>query len=355
MEAVFETLRDMLSADVLTSGGWVARAGGGDVVAPPRYWWPYLLGALAIACAVHFVQRRRGAGPKRTLLAYLFPRRIWTSASIRVDFKLFLANLLFGVTRVSMMTAWTAVLVMILGIAAPAAPSAPLSWQATLFIGVVLALAFDFSEWLAHWAAHRFPLLWAFHRVHHSAEVMTPFTASRLHPVEIILEQMFAAVVVAPVLIGIWLVFGQIDLWLVFGVNAVYVVSLLSFTHLRHSHVWLNFPKPLCWIFSSPAQHQIHHSRHPRHWDRNFGELFAFWDLMFGTLYQPEGKERLVLGLAPEDAVHRPRPHQTLVDALVEPFFYLLRRHRARNTPQSTLNPPSLTPVSASELPDTTA
>ena len=355
MEAIFETLRDMVSVSALSNGDWVSRAGGGNVPAPPRYWWPYLLGALVIACAVYLAERRRGEGARRTLIAYLFPRRIWTSASIRVDFKLFLANLLFGVTRVSMLTAWTAVLIMALGVAAPPAPSAPLSWQATLFIGVVLALAFDFSEWLAHSAAHRFPLLWAFHRVHHSAEVMTPFTASRLHPVEIILEQMFAAIVVAPVLIGVWLVFGQVDLWLVFGANAVYVASQLTFTHLRHSHVWLNFPRPLCWIFSSPAQHQIHHSRHPRHWDRNFGELFAFWDLMFGTLYQPAGRERLVLGLAPEDDVHRPRPHQTLVDALVEPFVYLMRRRRARTTPQSTLETPAPTPLPAPDMPDAAA
>ena len=33
---------------------------------------------------------------------------------------------------------------------------------------------------------HKIPALWEFHKVHHSAEVMTPLTELRQHPVEII-------------------------------------------------------------------------------------------------------------------------------------------------------------------------
>src|ERR1039458_8498353 len=33
---------------------------------------------------------------------------------------------------------------------------------------------------------HAIPALWEFHKVHHSAEVLTPLTEMRTHPVEII-------------------------------------------------------------------------------------------------------------------------------------------------------------------------
>ncbi len=50
----------------------------------------------------------------------------------------------------------------------------------------------------------------------------------------------------------------------------------------------------------SPAQHQIHHSKAPRHLDKNFGFIFAFWDVWFGSLYVPRAKEQIEVGL-PDD------------------------------------------------------
>jgi sterol desaturase/sphingolipid hydroxylase (fatty acid hydroxylase superfamily) len=47
----------------------------------------------------------------------------------------------------------------------------------------------------------------------------------------------------------------------------------------------------------SPAQHQIHHSSQPRHFDKNIGFIFAFWDWAAGTLYVPRHKEDFALGL----------------------------------------------------------
>jgi sterol desaturase/sphingolipid hydroxylase (fatty acid hydroxylase superfamily) len=42
----------------------------------------------------------------------------------------------------------------------------------------------DASRFLFHLASHRSPWLWELHKVHHSAEVLTPFTLYRLHPIE---------------------------------------------------------------------------------------------------------------------------------------------------------------------------
>ncbi len=67
---------------------------------------------------------------------------------------------------------------------------------------------------------------------------------------------------------------------------------------LQHSHVWVYFGPIIGRVIVSPAQHQIHHSCLPQHLDKNFAEHWAFWDAIFGTLYLPQGRETLKLGLA---------------------------------------------------------
>ena len=75
----------------------------------------------------------------------------------------------------------------------------------------------------------------------------------------------------------------------------------------------------------SPAQHQIHHSADPRHYDRNMGLVFAFWDWLAGTLYVPEGREEVRFGLA--DGEHREYDSVGRLYGL--PFVKAARRFRA--------------------------
>ena len=35
----------------------------------------------------------------------------------------------------------------------------------------------------------------------------------------------------------------------------------------------------------SPAQHQLHHSDNPQHFDKNFGVALSFWDCICGTFH----------------------------------------------------------------------
>ncbi len=52
---------------------------------------------------------------------------------------------------------------------------------------VLTFLAIELGYWTAHFAMHRIPALWEFHKVHHSAEVLTPLTEWRQHPLELML------------------------------------------------------------------------------------------------------------------------------------------------------------------------
>jgi sterol desaturase/sphingolipid hydroxylase (fatty acid hydroxylase superfamily) len=88
---------------------------------------------------------------------------------------------------------------------------------------------------------------------------------------------------------------GEVTVYTAVGAH-VAVTAFRIFGNLRHSMVWLSYG-PLNHILVSPAMHQIHHSKLAKHFDRNCGWAFSFWDRLFGTIYVPKGRETFPLGL----------------------------------------------------------
>lgn len=153
------------------------------------------------------------------------------------------------------------------------------AWVATLVYTAALFVAWDLSRYVLHRLMHRVPVLWAFHQVHHSAEVLTPLTLHRVHPVESALYQLRGMLVSTAVVVPFFWLFREGVTELTFlGVHAVGFAFNAVTGNLRHSHVWLRFgPRIERWLIS-PAQHQIHHSADPDHHDTNFGTWLAVWD-----------------------------------------------------------------------------
>src|SRR5712692_6347813 len=145
---------------------------------------------------------------------------------------------------------------------------------------------------------HRIPALWEFHKVHHSAEVLTPITFYRSHPVDM-LGQTVAEALASGIVTSVFLyVFGpSLTLTTILGVNAFRFAFYLFGANLRHSHICLSFGSMIEHLVISPAQHQIHHSADPKHFNRNYGSEFAIWDWVFGSLYCARREERITLGL----------------------------------------------------------
>jgi sterol desaturase/sphingolipid hydroxylase (fatty acid hydroxylase superfamily) len=76
---------------------------------------------------------------------------------------------------------------------------------------------------------------------------------------------------------------------------------LVTYGHLRHSHMWIAFTGLAGRILQSPAHHQLHHSANPVHFDRNLGFALAVWDWVFGTLViPPSAREPIVFGVGGE-------------------------------------------------------
>lgn len=148
----------------------------------------------------------------------------------------------------------------------------PLHWPLWLQL-VALLLVGDAGRYWGHRLAHEWPLLWRFHAVHHSAERLWFFNATRQHPVDkawFMFTELFF-----PILLG---VSGEV-LSLYFAVTAV-----CGFT--QHCNIDLK----LGWlyrIFNVADLHRWHHSKKIEESDHNYGNNLIVYDLIFGTCYHP--------------------------------------------------------------------
>jgi sterol desaturase/sphingolipid hydroxylase (fatty acid hydroxylase superfamily) len=166
------------------------------------------------------------------------------------------------------------------------------------------------------------PLLWEFHKVHHSAEVLTPLTNFRVHPVY---TWIFANILALSAAVANGLanyMFGATTYqYALADSNIILVLFIHVYVHLQHSHVWIAFSGWLGRVFVSPAHHQIHHSTNPKHFNRNYGSCLALWDWMFGTLYVPaKEKEKLSFGAEKDEY----QAH-TISGELIAPFIRAAR------------------------------
>lgn len=277
-----------------------------------RLYWVYLAGAVLLAVIVRAATAR---GPRRRPLAvaqWLTSRSIWLHPSARLDYKYLFAK---AVIKLLFLTPWLGVSFS-LGVwtaarlhdgLGPASPSSASPHLVTALYTVLLFICSDLSRWAVHVAAHSVPALWELHKVHHSAEVMTPFTLYRSHPLETALFQL-RGVLVTGLLAGTFFHFygpaaRQLEL---FGVNAVgFVLNLLG-GNLRHSHVRLAYPAWLERVLISPAQHQLHHSRDPAHFHQNCGAWLAVWDWLAGRLILSRDARPRGFGLPVEELNHHP-------------------------------------------------
>ena len=192
----------------------------------------------------------------------------------------------------------------------------------TGIVFVVGAIIGDFSQYAVHVLYHRVPALWEFHKAHHCAKVLTPFTGVRDHPVVFVIDT-FAYVGLVGVYLGVleWIdptIMERVYLW-----QASAIVFQLYFLGFLTSHYHL----PVSFgifdrVLVSPAYHMAHHVNHPDFYDKNFGHIFSFWDRLFGTDVAPITEtDGLVLGLSPEEEYR----YDGVVKLHLAPFFGLYR------------------------------
>jgi sterol desaturase/sphingolipid hydroxylase (fatty acid hydroxylase superfamily) len=322
-----ETLATVLSENV---GGAVS----GFALSPEfRMYWVWILLSIGLGTFSWF-RYYGGEEPRslRRLMRFLFPADVYRHSSAKVDYGVYLTNrILFG---------WVEMGAGIAATATALATSAQLStwlgssgdlfrWHSASMAAFTVAsvVVSDAAVYLVHAAHHRIPVLWEFHRVHHTAEVLTPFTVYRKHPLYDLISASVRGVLMG-VLQGVsaYAFIGRPQLVTLLGINVGYALFHAAGSNLRHTHIWLTSGppqygraplEPELWRDFCPMGLAIRYALRSS-WPRR---IFALWDWLFGTLYVPRGREDLHFGV--KDAIGQ--EHPTLWAAYMVPFTNLSR------------------------------
>lgn len=307
--------------------------------------------ALVVAAAfVAYRRRRKGRRVRaRTVVRALFPARIFKSRSHAADvgfffYSVFIHGLLFSGAVLSFQVLSNALMQGLAAAFGPVSPTTLSEFAARAIVTLVLFLAFEFAYWAHHYLSHRVPLLWEFHKVHHSAEVLTPLTVFRMHPVDTVIYYNVTAVVMATASgVANYLLGVTTYQYAVTGANIVLVLFIHAYVHLQHTHLWISFRGLLGRVLLSPAHHQVHHSTNPAHFNKNLGNCLGVWDWLFGTLYIPSKEpEKLTFGVEPGHGHDHLLTH-AMIDPLVRAAGRIARL-MARPAPAPAAGPERAAP-----------
>jgi len=290
-----------------------------------RLYFGYLGSAFLLAIPVFWYKFRSNSVIK--FIKFVFPWHIYSAKSARHDYALLVTNKLIK----------SALFPFIILTMAPIALSVSsfFEWAFADFEHIVLPhftimaiftfLLFvfdDFTRFLLHYILHKVPFLWEFHKVHHSAKVMTPFTIYRTHPVESYLYACRMAITQGIVVGFCYYLFGpNLKMLDIFGANVFVFLFNICGSNLRHSHIWLSWGDRLEGWWISPAQHHIHHSDDPKHFDANLGSALAIWDRMSNSLIRASQVKNISFGISKSHA-----GHHSLKQIYLEPFTHAWRQ-----------------------------
>lgn len=149
---------------------------------------------------------------------------------------------------------------------------------------LILFIARDFIQWNVHRLLHKVPVLWEFHKVHHSIEEMGFAGHLRYHWMENVVYRTLEYIPLA--MIG-------------FGIDDFFLVHIftLAVGHLNHANIYLPIG-PFKYIFNTPQMHLWHHAEElpEKSYGVNFGLTLSIWDYLFGFDHVPSETPDVKLG-----------------------------------------------------------
>lgn len=137
-----------------------------------------------------------------------------------------------------------------------------------------------------HWAMHRVPILWRFHRVHHTDRDVDATTALRFHPGEIALSMGLK--------MGAVVALGAPPASVI-----VFEIVLNAMAMFNHAN-WkmpAGIERVLRMLVVTPDMHRIHHSLNRDETDTNYGFNLSWWDRLFGTYRHEASAPDFAIGL----------------------------------------------------------
>ncbi|MCY1221226.1 Fatty acid hydroxylase superfamily protein [compost metagenome] len=147
----------------------------------------------------------------------------------------------------------------------------------TFLIWVGLILATDFVWYWYHRLGHEVNFFWAAHIVHHHSEEFNFTAAARITTFQAIIRT------------GFWCILPFL------GFHPKMVITMLivhgAYSFFTHTQV-IGRIKWLEYVFVTPSIHGVHHASDEKYLDKNYGDMFTFWDRIFGTFQEEEEKPK---------------------------------------------------------------
>lgn len=144
---------------------------------------------------------------------------------------------------------------------------------ATFWVWIILLLATDLVWYWYHRLSHEINLFWAAHIVHHQSEDFNYTVSARITIIQAFLRNAF------------WCILPLL------GFHPAMVISILvihgTYSFFTHTQVigklgWFEH------VLITPSHHRVHHASNEKYLNKNYGDLFIFWDKLFGTFQREE-------------------------------------------------------------------
>jgi sterol desaturase/sphingolipid hydroxylase (fatty acid hydroxylase superfamily) len=145
-----------------------------------------------------------------------------------------------------------------------------------ILVYVIAFLAMDFSGYCIHRIQHSVNIFWNAHAIHHSSEEFNLACALRQSASSFF--KIFVFFLIPAAILGVP---SQ-----VISVVAPLHLFIQFWYHTRHIGK-MGFLEN---IIVTPSHHRVHHAINPEYLDKNYAQVFIFWDKLFGT-FQEEKKD----------------------------------------------------------------
>ena len=142
-----------------------------------------------------------------------------------------------------------------------------------ILVYIIAFFALDFAGYWVHRIQHVTNFFWNGHIVHHSSEEFNLACALRQSISSIV--KIFIVFLVPAALFGVP------------GEVIAVVAPLHLFAQFWYHTQHINKMGFLEKIIVTPSHHRVHHAINPEYIDKNYGQIFIFWDKLFGS-YQEE-------------------------------------------------------------------
>ena len=161
------------------------------------------------------------------------------------------------------------------------------------------------GAYLPHYVQHKVKFLWKIHLVHHSDHKVDTTTANRHHPFESVVRYLFTLLGVA--------ILGA-NMGLVFLYQSLSVI-LSQFNH-ANINISPKIDKFLSLFIVTPNMHKVHHHYVMPYTDSNYGNIFSFWDRLFGT-FKSLNPSKIIYGV---DTFFNEKENESIKSLLLRPF-----------------------------------